>query len=180
MALQLVEKGRGMRSRQVRMVALGAIDNESAVMQEWSRIVRGRGVIELSCGDWFFLPATLWESPEFWENLLRVNARIINLGLHSPNSEILGPPELFDRPLEKPWKQIHRYAIEFHLARTRADKVMLRRLCRKFPKWDDCRLALQQLHETGKAPTRDDLLLAFTREPKSARRKGKKGDSHQI
>jgi hypothetical protein len=161
-ALDLVKKERGMRGRQVRMMAWGAMDKAHVVMQEWSSIARGRGKIDLGTGDWFFLPGTLWESPEFWETLLSVLPRIRDLCLDSPTSEIQGPPELLDRALPIRWTQVHRCAIEFHLARTGNDKVALGRMCQKFPRWSDPRVAMQWLRRTGSPPTRGVLLAAFS------------------
>ena len=141
-------------------MAWGAIGNVDAVMHEWSEIVRARGVIELGAGDWFFLPNNVWDAAKFWKMLLRVVPRISNLGLFSPTSEIQGPPELLDCPLRAiPWIQIRRHAIEFHLARTCGDEGVLRRLCKKFPRWRDPDVALRYLQRFNRPPTRSELFL---------------------
>ena len=165
-ALRLLKKARRRNAKQVLMRVFGALEDVGSVMKECFRIAKTAGAIEWCSTDWFFLPAALWEEPKFWETMLVMAARFSDLGLNSPSSEIQGPPELLARATTASWPRIHRIAIEFHLARTRADATVLRGLLHKFPKWSDCRIALYHLRCTGSPPTHDDLLLAFTKDGK--------------
>jgi hypothetical protein len=152
---------RDTRARQVQMMAWGAMGNSQEILREWARLARLPGPLELSSGDWFFLPASLWNRPEYWEILLQAVTKIRNLGLHSPCSLLQGPPELLERTPTTPWAQIHRYAIRFHLARTRGDQGELRRICNKFPRWRDPRWVLEWLQEKQIPPTHRDMIVMF-------------------
>ena len=162
-AIRLVEKVRGMRGRQIRMMAYGAMDNAEDVMREWSKIARTRGAITLGSGSWFFLPGALWEATAFWEVLLRVADRIDNMCLFSPTSDSQGPPELMDDPLRTNWTTVYKWAIKFHLSRTRGDEAALGRMCAKFPRWRDPRFVIEWLNYNGRPPTRDEMLTGLSR-----------------
>lgn len=157
-ALRLLKGERGMRSRRLRMMASGATEDVGTVMQDCLRMAKLSGVLEWTSADWFFLPSTLWEEPEFWKMMLVMSSRFVNLGLNSPTSETQGPPELLASASKASWPRIHNIAIRFHLARTLADEPTLRSLSQQFPQWQDCHFALRHLSRTGTPPTRDDLL----------------------
>ncbi len=163
-ALRLLKNKRGIHTIRIRMMAFGVMEDCDAVLENCSRMARMSGAIEWSTADWFFLPATLWETPKFWETMLAIVPRCVNLGLNSPSSDTQGPPELLNRAGKVKWPTIYHKSIEFHLARTRADTTMLRRLLQQYPRWRDCRIALQHVQRTGKPLTRDELFLAFAKD----------------
>jgi hypothetical protein len=162
-ALRLLQNVRGQRAKQIRARAFWALEDAGGVMAEVTRLIRGTGKISWCSTDWFYMPGQLWDEPTFWEAMLTMVPRFSNLGLNSPTSEIQGPPELLSGAPTVPWHRVYRYAIEFHLARTRADAVTLRELLRRFPRWIDCRVALHCLRRTEEPPTQNDLLLEHSK-----------------
>jgi len=174
-AIRLIEKVRGMRARQIRTMAYGAMDNAEDVMREWSKIATTRGAITLGSGSWFFLPDALWEATVFWEVLLRVVDRIDNLCLFSPTSDSQGPPELMDNPLRTNWTTVYRWAIEFHLSRTRGDEAALRRMCAKFPRWQDPRFVIEWSNYNRRPPTHDEMLMGLSRTKRKGTSRARRG-----
>lgn len=162
-ALRILQNVPGQRAKQIRARAFGASGDVGGVMAEVTRLMKGTGKISWCSTDWFYMPGQLWDEPTFWEAMLTMVPRFSNLGLNSPSSEIQGPPELLSGAPPVPWHRVYRYAIEFHLARTRADAVALRELLRNFPRWIDCRVALHCLRRTGEPPTQNDLLLEYSK-----------------
>jgi tetratricopeptide (TPR) repeat protein len=67
---------RGVRGLLCAARVLGARGDDGAVLRVWDRIVRSGSPVELSSGDWFFLPETVFEAPAFWSGLWKLGGRL--------------------------------------------------------------------------------------------------------
>jgi tetratricopeptide (TPR) repeat protein len=125
---------------------LGARGHDGAVLRVWDRIVRSRSPVELSSGDWFFLPETVFEAPEFWCGLWKLGRRL-KAGVFVSSDTLIHalPKARAGHRSLKDGTTYQRLMIRYNLARTRDDIASLRRLLRGYPTWKEPREVLKRL-----------------------------------
>ncbi len=137
---------RGVRGLLCAARVLGARGDDGAVLRVWDRIVRSRSPVELSSGDWFFLPETVFEAREFWSGLWKLGRRL-KAGVFVSSDTLIHalPRARAEHRSLKDGTTHQRLMIRYNLARTCDDIASLRRLLRGYPTWKEPREVLKRL-----------------------------------
>ena len=123
-----LSRPRTVRSWLCRARIAGAGGDIEGVHEAWSRIARLEGSVELSYGDWFFLPDEVHESPAFWRVLYGLGPRLLPCVFPYPD-------EAWTRPRPLTASGLEHVMAQYHLARTRRDARALAALARRYPTW---------------------------------------------
>ncbi len=150
----VVSRVRGVRGLLCAARVHGARGDGAAVLRTWDRIARSHGSVELSYGDWFFLPSATFDEPAFWSALWSLGGRLSECVF--VRSETLSDARSKERlPGRRSSRSrgTQRLMIRYHLARTRADASSLRRLLSLYPTWKEPRDLPNQMASRGASPT---------------------------
>ncbi len=149
-ALRRLERKLSVPARRCRVRAFEALEDHESALREWAKIGCGRGTVELDQADWFFVSDGVWNAPRFWEAMLEIGARF-GRGLYPKDDSF---PETKDRerrpgsvePPLRVYRRRWRLSARLHLARTRGDANVLRRLASSYPSWtlaQECLLGIE-------------------------------------
>ena len=154
-ALNLLQRKRSIRARQLRARAHGAMGQPHAVMRQWTAIANMDGPVRTESADWFFLPDEIWDAPRFWETMLRLahgnrmrgdscwnyhgslwkiffqrERRVLRAGRFSSQEIVL----------------LH---LHYHLARTNKDLATISTLSSLYPRWTEAAQLRRALRSEG-------------------------------
>jgi hypothetical protein len=120
-------------------------------MRTWDGIVRSRALVELTYGDWFFLPEAVFEAPAFWSALWRLGGRLKACVFVTSDTLLYALPKARPRLISSDGsaKRHQRLMIRYNLARTRDDVAALRALLQRFPTWKEPRDMVARLAQRG-------------------------------
>lgn len=148
-ALQLLSDLDSIQSRRCRAMAHGASGNSEAVLDEWRIIATEHGILNLTFGDWFYLPEPVWNNFEFWSILLENSFRISNFGLtyNALLEALANPPRSSAASIRSIHRQAKKYReiCRFHIYRIKRNELGLKRLLCKYPQWNEVEIVLDWL-----------------------------------
>jgi len=142
-ALKVLEGRRGLRIRLARARALGALGDDRGVLEEWGAISRLKSPLQLDGSDWFYLPLTVYNSPQFWQLLLEIDeTRYLPGGVWSFYQGLSAyGPDCVPRLRSEAWQrwelQSRRLGFQYELARTIQDAEAANQLAALYPEWTD-------------------------------------------
>jgi tetratricopeptide (TPR) repeat protein len=154
-AQRLLKNKRAIPARQIIACVYGMLNKPDGIIDQWQRIAKARGMIELGYADWFYIEDCVWDNANFWEiiaDCAKQNHfdhgvwRIID-SLY----EIVIPQPDNVRPFQKSKADMLRcnkrvfLMAQYHIARVSRDANIARKLCDRYPNWPEIRELLQEL-----------------------------------
>jgi tetratricopeptide (TPR) repeat protein len=137
---------RGVRGLLCAARILGARGDDVAVLRVWDRILRSGAAVELSSGDWFFLPEVVFDAQAFWSALWKLRGRLqVSVFVSSDTLIHARSKASARRRTSNDGASLQRLMIRYNLARTREDARSLRALLHTYPTWREPRDCLKRL-----------------------------------
>ena len=136
-ALARVVRRQGTKACRWRARIYGAMEERERVLREWKRMVGRSETFEVRYPDLFFLPKSVWDSPDFWCILWKLRPQIANWMTFDFHDS------LFDAGVTGR-KHVDLY-LQYHLARTRRDLAAARKLTKACPTWQEARVLVRRL-----------------------------------
>jgi tetratricopeptide (TPR) repeat protein len=128
MAVSSLRRRRSTDLRQCRAMAYGVGEDSNRASEQWQLVIGSGDRIAIGAADWFYLAKELWNSTDFWSNLLTASTRIDNLGLmYDGMGGISQTKSARIRRI--------RAICEFHVYRITNDNKSILKLCRLYPEW---------------------------------------------
>jgi tetratricopeptide (TPR) repeat protein len=117
----------------------GALLDTQHYLKEWEKISQKNCEIEFKYADWFYMPETVFDSPEIWAIFLSISEKI-------KPSVFLSFDSLYQSELYKNLNSNEQYKllIEFNIYRTESNKEKLTQLYKTYPCWHDLKEIIEQ------------------------------------
>lgn len=154
-AVRLLKNKRAIPARQIIACAHGMLDEPEGIIEQWQRIAKAAGRIELGYADWFYIEDCVWDNAIFWEILAdcagqnRFDHGVWPIIESLYETVIPQPPNT--RPLQKSkadrLRCNKRYFLtaQYHIARINRDSKLARKVYDRYHNWPELRELLQGL-----------------------------------
>jgi tetratricopeptide (TPR) repeat protein len=128
-AIALLAEKRSVRANLYRARAYGATGDTPRVLKTWASIARQKGRLKIEGADWFFLPAAVWHSPQFWTILSGTAQRIEDWSL------LKGHDSLEEAGISG--RERFELFLRYQLSRTQRNLGAARELSARYPQWKE-------------------------------------------
>ena len=154
-ALRLLKNRRSIPARQVMACAYGQLGDVEGVVDQWNRIGRGKGEIDVDRIDWFYIGDVLEDNAELCEILARCarDNRFMHLSIWSTFSSLYETVVPFPARRRMMYSKADRQRCnkriflmtQYNIARIRRDRVLAQKIFDRYPNWVEMGELLEKL-----------------------------------
>ncbi len=144
LVLNLLASKRTVEARQIMACAYGMLNDPRSAIEQWRKIAKGNGCIQMWYTDWFYMADSVWENAAFWEIIAQCAKG--NRFLHSVwpifkelNESIAASINQTKNP-KTHLILSNRYNLllaQYHIARINHDAKLAQKLFKRYPNWPD-------------------------------------------
>ena len=153
-ALRLLKNKRTIPARQIIACAHAMLNEPDGIIEQWQRIAKAQGMIEVGYADWFYIEDCVWDNAAFWEILAKcAKQNRFNHGVWPIidslwETVIPQPPNVRLSQKSKAdklrWNKRFFLTAQYHIARINRDSDLAQKLCDRYRNWPEVRELLQK------------------------------------